>query len=190
MELAGRILHEADRRVNPGPADRRGVAIGPGEAFAPEDRVADRLLLVRGAEQDVNLAAVGLPAGLRRFDEEPIRLGDPAVEKIAILVLGRTKLRVAAGPELQDKCAALVIVRESAEGIVVILAEQVPDRPLAPPLDRLVVVVRVRRGPAGGGHRKERGAQHGSRARPSTPADRSARAPVHQGLPWNAWEQF
>ena len=76
------------------------------------------------AEGDVDVAAVGLPAGLAG-GEVLVRVGDAAVVLFAEFVLRGVRIRIAAQPEILDEGVPLLVVRERLEGLALFVGNNV-----------------------------------------------------------------
>src|SRR5208282_4708163 len=77
-------------------------------------------------ECDINVAAVGLPAGLAG-GKVVVGVLDAPVMLLAKFVLRRIGIGVAAQPEVLDECLALFIVGQAHEGLALIVANNVGD---------------------------------------------------------------
>ena len=75
---------------------------------------------------DVDVAAVGLPAG-HAGGEVLVRVGDAGVVLFAVLVLGRVGIGIAAQPEVFDERVALLVVAQVLEGLRLLVGDDPAD---------------------------------------------------------------
>src|ERR1700743_2334020 len=81
---------------------------------------------VRGAEPDLNVSAVRLPAWLAR-GIVLIRVGNSAVVLLSEFIVGRVRIRVATKPELLDKGVTLFVVAQVLESLAFLVGDDVGD---------------------------------------------------------------
>jgi hypothetical protein len=78
------------------------------------------------AEGDVDVAAIGLPAGLAG-GVVLVGVGDAPIVLFAELVLRRIRIGVAAQPEVLDEGVALLVVAKGLEGLALLVGDDVGD---------------------------------------------------------------
>jgi hypothetical protein len=85
-----------------------------------------RLDFVRRAPEDVDVAAIGFPAG-DAGGEAFVGVGDAAVVLFAVGVFGGVRVGIAAAPEVFDVLLALFVGGETQEGVVLFFRDDVGD---------------------------------------------------------------
>ena len=87
----------------------------------------EELPATRWTQNDINLAAVGLPAfGDPLALEVGVGVLDSAVVLLLEFVDWRAGVGAADGPELLDEIVAVFVTRQSQEGVLLFLADDVP----------------------------------------------------------------